>query len=341
MFREINREGDAMSQKTMLALLRANPEGYVSGEQVSEQLGLSRAAVWKAVDALRRKGYDIEARAGMGYRLVSAPDLVTEEEIRAFLRNDRELHCFAEIDSTNTYLKKLAMTGAPHGTAAVADCQTAGRGRMDRVFQSPKGKGIYLSVLLRPELPPQKLLPVTALCGVGVCRAVERVCGIRPQLKWPNDPVVNGKKLCGILTEMALEGETGRLQYLVLGVGLNVAQTAADFTPDVAAMATSVNEAAGRQVSRAALTAAMLEEIDAMYGALCRDDTADYLAEYRTRCVNLGKTVQLIRPNGSRDTVTAEAVDEEFSLVVRYPDGRQETVRTGEVSVRGMYGYVE
>ena len=256
-FREINREGDAMSQKTMLALLRANPEGYVSGEQVSEQLGLSRAAVWKAVDALRRKGYDIEARAGMGYRLVSAPDLVT------------------------------------------------------------------------------------ALCGVGVCRAVERVCGVRPQLKWPNDPVVNGKKLCGILTEMALEGETGRLQYLVLGVGLNVAQTASDFTPDVAAMATSVNEAAGRQVSRAALTAAMLEEIDAMYGALCRDDTADYLAEYRTRCVNLGKTVQLIRPNGSRDTVTAEAVDEEFSLVVRYPDGRQETVRTGEVSVRGMYGYVE
>ena len=331
-----------MSQKTMLALLRSASGSYVSGEQVSEQLGLSRAAVWKAVDALRKKGYDIEARAGVGYRLVSAPDLVTEEEIRAFLPGwQREIRCFEEIDSTNTYLKKLAMTGAPHGTAAVADSQTAGRGRMDRVFQSPKGKGIYLSVLLRPDLPPQKLLPVTALCGVGVCRAVERVCGIRPQLKWPNDPVVNGKKLCGILTEMSLEGETGRLQYLVLGVGLNVAQTAADFTPDVAAMATSVNEAAGSNVSRAALIAAMLEEIDALYDALCRDDTAAYLAEYRARCVNLGKTVQLIRPDGSRDTVTAETVDEEFSLVVRYPDGHQETVRSGEVSVRGMYGYVE
>lgn len=333
-----------MSRKTMLALLRAHPDSYVSGEQVSEQLGLSRAAVWKAVDALRRQGYEIEAKAGLGYRLVSAPDVVTEEEIRTFLpatSAGRELHCFEEIDSTNTYLKKLAITGAAHGTAAVADSQTAGRGRMERVFQSPKGKGIYLSVLLRPQLPPQKLLPVTALCGVGVCRAVERVCGVKPQLKWPNDPVVNGKKLCGILTEMALEGETGRLQYLVLGVGLNVAQTAADFTPDVAAMATSVNEAAGRPVSRAALTAAMLEEIDALYEALCRGDTADYLAEYRERCVNLGKTVQLIRPDGNRDTVTAEAVDEDFSLVVRHPDGRQETIRSGEVSVRGMYGYVE
>lgn len=333
-----------MSQKTMLALLRNASGGYVSGEQVSEQLGLSRAAVWKAVDALRRRGYEIEAKAGAGYRLVSAPDAVTEEEIRACLPTgmaDRPLHCFEEIDSTNTYLKKLAITGAPHGTAAVADSQTAGRGRMDRVFQSPKGKGIYLSVLLRPQLPPQKLLPVTALCGVGVCRAVEKVCGVSPQLKWPNDPVVNGKKLCGVLTEMALEGETGRLQYLVLGVGLNVAQNASDFTPDVAAMATSVNEAAGRPVSRAALTAAMLQEIDLMYDALCRGDTADYLAEYRARCVNLGKTVQLIRPDGRRDTVTAEAVDEEFSLVVRYPDGRLETVRSGEVSVRGMYGYVE
>ena len=331
-----------MSQKTMLALLRNASGGYVSGEQVSEQLGLSRAAVWKAVDALRRKGYEIEARAGVGYRLVSAPDLVTEEEIRAFLGDDsREIHCFDEIDSTNNYLKKLAMTGAAHGTAAVADSQTAGRGRMDRVFQSPKGKGIYLSVLMRPQLPPQKLLPVTALCGVGVCRAVERVCGVQPQLKWPNDPVVNGRKLCGILTEMALEGETGRLQYLVLGVGLNVAQTAEDFTPDVAAIATSVNEAAGKSVSRSALTAAMLEEIDAMYDALCRDDTAAYLEEYRARCVNLGKTVQLLRPDGSRETVTAEAVDEEFSLVVCHPDGRHETIRSGEVSVRGMYGYVE
>lgn len=332
-----------MSRKTMLALLRAAGDGYVSGEQVSEQLGLSRAAVWKAVDALRKQGYEIEARAGVGYRLVSAPDLVTEGEIRAWLPQDdvRPIHCFDEIDSTNTYLKKLAMTGGAHGTAAVADRQTAGRGRMNREFQSAGGKGIYLSVLLRPELQPGKLLCITALAGVGVCRAVERVTGLSPLLKWPNDPVINGRKLCGILTEMALEGETGRLQYLVLGIGLNVAQTAADFTPDVAAMATSVNEAAGRPVSRAQLTAAILEEVDALYEALCREDTAAYLEEYRERCVNLGKTVQLIRPDGRRDTVTAEAVDEEFSLVVRHGDGRQETVRTGEVSVRGMYGYAE
>lgn len=334
-----------MSRQTMLALLRAQNGEFLSGEQVSEQLGLSRAAIWKAVDALRKEGYDIEARTGTGYRLRSVPDVLTAEEIRACLGPTevvgRELHCFAEVDSTNTYLKKLALTGAEDGAAAVADCQTAGRGRMDRTFQSPRGKGIYLSVLLRPELPPERLLPVTALCGVAVSRAVERVCGVQPRLKWPNDPVVNGRKLCGILTEMALEGESGRLQYLVLGVGVNVGQTAADFTPDVAAIATSVNEAAGRGVSRSALAAALLEEIDRLYAALRRDDLSEYLETYRALCVNLGKTVQLIRPDGTREVALAEAIDEQFSLVVRREDGTRETIRSGEVSVRGMYGYAE
>lgn len=333
-----------MSRKTVLALLRAQGGEFLSGEEISGRLGLSRTAVWKAVDALRREGYEIEARAGLGYRLTGTPDALTEPEIRSFLEETavvgRELQCFDEIDSTNNYAKRIALSGAPDGTVIVADCQTAGRGRMDRSFQSPKGKGIYLTALLRPELPPERLLPVTALAGVAVCAAVERVCGVRPGLKWPNDPVLGSRKLCGILTELSVEAETGRVQYLVLGIGVNVLQTAEDFTPEVAEMATSLAMALGRPVSRPALAAALIEELDRLYTALRAGDLSEYLAAYRRDCVNLGKAVQLISPAG-RETVTAVGIDGDFGLVVRGADGEERAVRSGEVSVRGLYGYVE
>lgn len=333
-----------MSRKTVLALLRAQGEEFLSGEEISGRLGLSRTAVWKAVDALRREGYEIEARAGLGYRLTGTPDALTELEIRSFLEETavvgRELQCFDEIDSTNNYAKRIALSGAPDGTVIVADCQTAGRGRMDRSFQSPKGKGIYLTALLRPELPPERLLPVTALAGVAVCAAVEWVCGVRPGLKWPNDPVLGSRKLCGILTELSVEAETGRVQYLVLGIGVNVLQTAEDFTPEVAEMATSLAMALGRPVSRPALAAALIEELDRLYTALRAGDLSEYLAAYRRDCVNLGKAVQLISPAG-RETVTAVGIDGDFGLVVRGADGEERAVRSGEVSVRGLYGYVE
>ena len=331
------------SREDVLTLLRKE-EGFLSGQELSRCLGLSRAAVWKAVDALRREGYEIEARTGLGYRLASAPDALTEAEIRSFLGKTavvgRELRCFDELDSTNNYLK--TQTAAPDGTAAVADSQTAGRGRMDRSFQSPKGRGIYLSVLLRPPLPPERLLPVTALAGVAVCAAVERVCGVRPGLKWPNDPVLNGKKLCGILTEMSLEAETGRVQSLVLGIGVNVGQGPEDFSPEVREVAASLLQALGRPVSRPKLAAALLEELDRAYAALLAGDLSEYLAAYRRDCVNLGKTVQLIPfGGGERETAQAVDVDEEFSLVVRGADGKERTVRSGEVSVRGLWGYTE
>lgn len=331
------------SREAVLSLLR-NEGAFLSGEEISRRLGLSRTAVWKAVDVLRREGYEIEARTGLGYRLTAAPDALTEPEIRSFLGETavvgRELRCFAELDSTNNYLK--TQTAAPDGTAAVADSQTAGRGRMDRSFQSPKGRGIYLSVLLRPPLPPERLLPVTALAGVAVCAAVERVCGVRPGLKWPNDPVLNGKKLCGILTEMSLEAETGRVQSLVLGIGVNVGQGPEDFTPEVREMATSLLQALGQPVSRPRLTAALLEELDRAYAALLAGDLSAYLAAYRRDCVNLGKTVQLIPfGGGERETAQAVDVDGEFSLVIRGSGGRERTVRSGEVSVRGLWGYAD
>ncbi len=333
-----------MSRETVLALLRAGEGQFLSGEELSRQLGLSRTAIWKAVDALRRDGYEIEARTALGYRLTAVPDALTEPEIRNFLGETttvgRELRCFDEIDSTNTYAKQIALTGAPDGTVVVANCQTAGRGRMDRSFQSPRDKGIYLTALLRPDLPPERLAPVTALAGVAVCRAVERVCGVRPGLKWPNDPVLGNRKLCGILTELSLEAETGRVQSLVLGIGVNVLQTREDFSPEVAAMATSLAMELGRPVSRPALAAALIEELDRMYTALKDGDLSSWHDAYRRDCVNLGKTVQIIGPD-RRETVTAADISGDFGLVIRRPDGTERTVRSGEVSVRGLYGYVE
>ncbi len=334
-----------MSRETVLALLREREGEFLSGEELSRRLGFSRAAVWKAVDVLRREGYAIEARTGLGYRLTAAPNAMTEAEIRNFLGETavvgRALKCFDQLDSTNLRAKQLGMEGAPDGTVVTADFQSAGRGRMERSFQSPRGKGVYLTVLLRPGLPSERLLPVTALAGVAVCDAVEEICGVRPGLKWPNDPVLGGKKLCGILTELSVEGETGRVQYMVLGIGVNVLHGPGDFSQEVAEMATSLAMALGRSVSRPALAAAEIRALDRMYAALLAGDLSGYLAAYRRDCVNLGRTVQLISPNGSRETAAALDISEDFSLVVRTADGAEKTVRSGEVSVRGMYGYTE
>lgn len=209
---------------------------------------------------------------------------------------------------------------------------------MARSFQSPPGKGVYLSVLLRPQLPPQALLGATGMAAVAVARAVERVSGAQVGIKWTNDLVLGGKKLCGILTEMALEGETGAVQSLVIGAGVNVSHRREDFSPDVAEMAASL-AMEGYEVSRPALAAAMIEELSLLAGDL-GGDPASWLADYRRRCVTLGREVRLLW-SGGQTRATALDIDDQFGLVVRREDGTEETVRTGEVSVRGLYGYVE
>ena len=331
------------SRETILQLLRGG--NTVSGGELSRRLGLSRSAVWKAVDALRRDGYDIDAAPGRGYRLRAAPDALTEPEIRRFLGAVRviggAITCLGETGSTNADCKRMAAQGAPNGAVVVADAQSAGRGRMGRGFQSPKGKGIYLSALLCPELPPERLLPLTALAGESVCAAVERVCGARPGLKWPNDPVLNGKKVCGILTELSMEGESGRVAHVVIGIGVNVGQAPGDFSPDVAAMATSLSWELGEPVSRPQLAAAIIEELDKAYAALCAGDLSAYLDAARRDCVNIGRRVQLLSPDGRREEAEAVGLDGRFGLVVRGAGGAERVVRAGEVSVRGMYGYVE
>lgn len=334
-----------MSKQRVLEELKQHRGEYLSGEGISQTLGLSRTAIWKTVDALRREGYTIEAHTGRGYQLTDTPDALTEPEIRSFLgKTDRvghTLHCLDSIGSTNTYAKQIALEGAEDGTVVVANCQVAGRGRRERPFQSPADKGIYLTALLQPDLPTQRLLPVTALGAVAVCNAVETVCGVRPQIKWTNDLVLNGKKICGILTEMSLEGETGRLQYLVMGIGLNVHHTLTDFPPDVREIASSIAQETSRSVSRPQLAAAEIEEIDKLYNALLTGDIMPYWQAYRRDCLTLGKDVQILGTDGSRELVKAVDLDENFGLLVEQRDGTRRVVQSGEVSVRGLYGYVD
>ena len=249
----------------------------------------------------------------------------------------RTLCCLAETGSTNDDGKQLVFEGrAKDGMVIMADSQTAGRGRMDRLFQSPAEKGIYLTTLLQPRMAPEQLICVTAMAGVAICDAVEELCGIRPGLKWPNDPVLNGKKLGGILTELIIEPESGQ-PWVILGIGLNIKKS--DFTPDVAAMATSL-DGEGVAVSREQTAAALIRALDRMYAALAAGETEPYLASYRRDCVNLGKPVRLIS-GAQEEAAEAVGIDEQFGLVVRLADGTEHVVRSGEVSVRGWYGYAE
>lgn len=333
-----------MSRDAVLRLLRQSEGDYVSGEAVSEALGVTRAAVWKAVDALRRDGYEVESRKNRGYRLVGEPDSLSETAVRACLgetkRVGRTLACFAQIDSTNAYLKRAAAEGAADGAVAVADEQTGGRGRRGRSFSSPAGKGVYLSALLRPDVEPTRLLPLTGFVAVAVCNAVERAAQVRPQIKWTNDLVLGSRKLCGILTELSVEGESGALQYVVVGVGVNVAQTREDFADGLEDIATSLLLETGVNVSRAALAAALVEELDALYDALLRGETQAYLDAYRRDCLTIGREVQLLWQD-TRERVRAVGVDDALGLEVVRGDGSRDVIRTGEVSVRGLYGYVE
>ena len=245
---------------------------------------------------------------------------------------------FPSIDSTNTRAKELAAQGAPHGTILVADHQTSGRGRLGRSFHSPAGIGIYLSVILRPQCPPQDLMHLTCAAAVALCDAVEKSCGIRPGIKWTNDLVWGSKKLAGILTELSVTAK-GMVDYAIIGIGINCCQTEADFPKDIRHMAGSLYSVTGKSVDRAKVASALIDALYLMDQALLTDHDA-LMERYRKDCITLGKQVSVVKADGSVRYGTALDIDNEGGLMVSFTDGKTETVSSGEVSVRGMYGYV-
>lgn len=241
------------------------------------------------------------------------------------------------IDSTNTECKRRAAAGERGGLVILAEEQTGGRGRAGRRFQSPRGCGLYVSFLFRPSLPTAEVMDFTAWTAVAVCDGIEAVCGVRPRIKWTNDLVLNRKKLCGILTELGF-APNGKLDYLVAGIGVNVNQRAEDFEGEVRDIATSLAMELGHPVDRDELARQIIRAMDRMYGNFPNNKT-EYLEKYRVDCMTPGNRVQLITPV-SREEAYAVEIDDQFRLVVELPDGTKKALSTGEVSVRGMYGYV-
>lgn len=244
---------------------------------------------------------------------------------------------FPETDSTNTRAKDLARQGAPEGTVLIADHQTGGRGRMGRSFHSPAGSGVYLSVILRPECPPSEIMHLTCAAAVAMTQAIFRATGVKAGIKWTNDLVVGKRKLGGILTELGL-GTDGMVDYAVIGVGINCRQRLSDFPEEIRDMATSLTRITGRVVERERIAAAMVEDFYAMSQTLLTGK-AEILREYREKCVTLGQEISL-RQGDSLRYGRAVDVDDQGALVVEYPSGAVESVQSGEVSIRGMYGYV-
>lgn len=330
-----------MSREAILARLRRHPDSFISGEVISRELGISRAAVSKAVNSLRKDGYEIAAVTNRGYRFIAGPNRLSEGEILPWLHTRHvgtTLTCFPVIDSTNNQLKREAPS-TPDGSVVVANEQTGGRGRLGRSFQSQADKGIYLSALLRPDVLPAQALNLTAFVAVAVCEGIERTTGLEPQIKWTNDIVLEGRKVCGILTEMSVEGESGTLQHIVTGIGVNVNQQEDDFPEEIRDVAGSLSMVKGEEIPRGRLAAEIINALDEMYAAWIGDGS-DYLERYRQRCLTVGRRVQLHRADGSVEEAQALEVNEDFGLVVEHPDSSRETITSGEVSVRGLWGYV-
>lgn len=321
----------------ILKLLRAT-DGYVSGQQISEQLGVSRAAVWKAIRRLQDEGYQVEAVRNKGYHIVGTPDVMTKEELDSLMKTrwaGRNILYYETTDSTNLRIRQAGDEGAPHGTLAVADRQTAGRGRRGRTWESPAGSSIYMSVLLRPDIAPNKASMLTLVMALSVAEGIQQCIPII-QIKWPNDIIVNGKKLVGILTEMS--AQVDYINHVTVGVGINVNMTA--FPEEIADTATSLCLECGHAVKRAPLIAAVMERLEENYEIFLEtEDLSGLMERYSALLVNRDRDVRII---GEKETYQAHAIgiDRTGELIVRREDGTMEKIYAGEVSVRGVYGYV-
>ena len=326
-------------ERVLTELLQA--DDFLSGELMSRDLGVSRAAVSQAVKALRAEGYGIESVTNRGYRLTNAPDRITAGALEAYLGKERmeRVLCYDVTDSTNTRLREAALSkDIPGGTVAVANEQTAGSGRRGRTFASPKDMGIYLSLLLRPDSMGTAVYTagdwtsVTSWAAVAVCNAVETVYGVRPGIKWVNDLLLNGKKICGILTQMDLETETGEIRDVIVGIGINVQETEEDFPEELRGIAGSLYQQTGKRIPRARLAAEMIRELDALCAAWPMEKET-YLSRYRADSLVTGKEIRVLTAGGEKKA-TAESIGDDFALHVRYEDGTAETLRGGEISIR-------
>lgn len=325
--------------KTKILELMRDNQDYISGQELCERFGVSRTAVWKAVNQLKEEGYDIEAVRNKGYRLKSAPEVLSESELGSRIRTrwaGRNLSYLKETDSTNNDAKRCMEEGGVHGTLIVAERQTAGRGRRGKLWESPEGTAVYMTIGMRPEFAPDKVSMLTLVMALSVAEAIEEQSGLEAGIKWPNDVVVNKRKVCGILTEMILEAEY--IRCVVTGVGINVNQTA--MPEEIAQTATSLFIEKGEKLSRAALIESVMRHFENNYDRFIDSlDLSELKEAYEARLANKDQLVRVLDPKGEYEGI-ARGIRCTGELIVELPDGIVREVYAGEVSVRGYYGYV-
>jgi BirA family transcriptional regulator, biotin operon repressor / biotin---[acetyl-CoA-carboxylase] ligase len=315
----------------ILSALRASPDG-VSGAQLADDLAISRAAIWSRIEALRVAGYGIEAAPHFGYKLVSWPDALHADDLLARLGQTkiigRDIRVFEETSSTNDVAEKLARDGVREGVVVFAESQTKGRGRLGRKWVSPTHKGLWFSVLLRPNVRPQEATQLTVISATALRRAIKTVTGVAVEIKWPNDLLISGKKVVGILTEMS--AEVDRVRHIILGIGVDVNQDAAEFAPELRSIATSLKLASGEEICRAELATEILRELDADYARICAGKFSAVADEWEAACMTIGKNVT-VHTGDLKFRGRAEALDDDGALLVRTEHGLLERVIGGDV----------
>jgi len=322
-----------MSTDPLLAALEG--QGWQSGVAIAERLGVSRAAVWKRIERLRERGYGIEAAAGRGYRLVRSSDRLLPDELRRHLGpalRDREIVHRDSIDSTNRLAAELARAGAAAGTVVIAEQQTAGRGRLGRSWVSPARVNLYCSVVLRPAIPPLEVPRLTLVAGIAVAEAIRATVPLAAQIKWPNDVLLDGRKVAGVLTE--LEAEADRVRFVIVGIGVNLNAAQTDFPPELQRKATSLGLASGAPVDRAAFTGRLLTALDATYETFLRGGFAALRHRYEELHCLVGRAVTVDGKPPLSGTV--RGIDDAGALLVESAGAVQRVV-AGEVTLRGAY----
>jgi BirA family biotin operon repressor/biotin-[acetyl-CoA-carboxylase] ligase len=319
----------------ILTALREAGEGAVSNTQLVQRLGLSRSSIWERIEALRGLGYEIESSPHDGYRLRNGPDrLVVDDLLSRLGRTEvigRDIQVFHETTSTSDVVEKLARDGAQEGVVVFAETQSKGRGRLGRKWVSPAGRGLWFSVLLRPNMPPQEATRITIAAATALGRAIRAEAGLSAQVKWPNDLLISGKKIAGSLTE--LSAELDHVRHVILGIGLNVNMSSSDFPPELRQTATSLRIESGQPVHRAKLAAAILRELDRDYARIRAGQFEAVADEWERLCSTLGRHIH-IRAGERLVEGRAEALDSDGALLLRTEHGHLERIVGGDVTVQ-------
>ncbi|MEC0232187.1 biotin--[acetyl-CoA-carboxylase] ligase [Paenibacillus alba] len=318
----------------ILELFQESPEAYVSGEEISRRLNVSRTAIWKHIEELRAAGYEFEAAPRKGYRLVSKPDRWQVSKLLSGLKTKvlgQKVHVYGAVDSTQTIAHALVASGAPEGTIVLAEEQTAGRGRMGRAWHSPPGKGIWMSMVLTPRVPVYFMPQLTLLSAVALCRSIQKVCQVEIGIKWPNDLLIKGKKVSGILLESS--GEDERLKYVIAGIGISVNLKTEDYPEELRNIATSLAIESGQEISREHLVQAFLQEFEDLYALYMDKGFAPIRLLWEALSVTLKRPIRTYSPSGPIEGI-ADSLDDSGALTVINANGEKIKIYSGDIELK-------